>query len=151
MRNKKGAGTIIAWVLLLGFSIGLAITVFMWTTQQTEEMGKTSVRFVEGGMMCDNVMINVAVDNPTTCSITISNTRYLNISQISIRQLEGTPTSTNEPVNLAPRSKDIPESQSKYSKVTGYCGDIEVMPIITINEELVGCKNKAITIECDDC
>ena len=67
MRNRKGAGAIVAWVLLLGFSIGLAVTISMWATRQTEEMSERSTRFVEGGMQCDNVMINVASAENNNC------------------------------------------------------------------------------------
>ena len=157
MKNKKGAGTVIAWVLLLGFSVGLATTVFLWTTQQTEEMSESATNFVEGGMQCDNVMINVAVEDPAACTITVTNTRYLNIYQLSIRKLY-----ISDPLSYIYDNKVIePRSESKlpakytasiYLSAQGnYCGKIEVMPIIKVDDELVGCKNKAVTIDCNPC
>ena len=147
MVNKKGAGAIIAWVLLVGFTIGLATTVFLWTTRQTEELTEGAVRFVEGGMQCDNVMINVAVVDPAkypecgvSCCLKIANTRYLNIEKVILRSLESVETDECcSPLNI-----------KEYAIIdkSGWSGNIEVLPIIKVNDDLVACTNKAITIEC---
>lgn len=154
MRSKKGASAVVAWVLLLGFTIGLATTVFLWTTRQTEEMSKSAVKFVEGGMQCDDVMINVAVSVP--CNLKIINTRYLNISQLSIRKLlPADPKSfIYKDKVLEPQSKDKPVERYTASvdmNPVGYCGEVEVMPIINVDDELVGCKNKALKVNCNSC
>jgi len=150
MRSKKGAGAIIGYVLLIGFAVGLATTIFIWMTQQTEELTESSVKFVEGGMQCDNVMINVAVVDDDDCSpsssccLKVSNTRYLNIEKVIVRNLDGIQSAecsdNNHPINA-----------TKYV----HCGQawpedvkIEIMPIIKINGELFGCQNKATQTKC---
>lgn len=147
--KKKGASAVVAWVLLLGFSIGLATTIFLWTTRQTEEMSESAVRFVEGGMQCDNVMINVA-KTPGTCTpLIITNTRYLNVEKVLLRQLSnpapnpvyckgGDKLKINDPAVSCPETL-IPN---------GWTGKIEVIPIIKLDGDLIACKNKAITVEC---
>ena len=139
MNDKKGVGTIVSWVLLIGLSIGLATTVFFWMTRQTEELSESTVRFVEGGMQCDNVMINAAVEDP--CKLTITNTRYLNIEKVVLRSLD--PVDTDEccnPLNV---------KEKKIVDKAGWSGrQVEVLPIIKVNNDLVACKNKAITVEC---
>jgi len=142
MKNKKGAGTIIAWVLLLGFAIGLATTVFLWTTQQTEEMGKSAVKFVEGGMQCDNTMINVIKN--TDCSLTVKNSLYLNIEKVVLRNLEQVISKDCDGGSPLEVKKEITCTES-----IGWCGNVTVMPIIKVNDDLVGCKNKAVLVEVD--
>lgn len=148
--KKKGASAVVAWVLLLGFSIGLATTIFLWTTRQTEEMSESAVRFVEGGMQCDNVMINVAlikqVDsggecNSDSCCLKISNTRYLDIEKIILRNLDS--SSSDE----CCKPLDV-KTYSIIHKLEWSGKKVEVMPIIKLDGDLVACKNKAITVEC---
>ncbi|MDP2908396.1 MAG: hypothetical protein Q8N77_01180 [Nanoarchaeota archaeon] len=147
--KKKGASAVVAWVLLLGFSIGLATTIFLWTTRQTEEMSESAVRFVEGGMQCDNVMINVA-KTPVTCTpLIITNTRYLNIEKILLRQISNPAPNPiycqgGEKFKVKDPAMPCPET----TEPTGWTGKIEVMPLIKIDNDLVACKNKAITVEC---
>ncbi len=142
MKKKKGASAVVAWVLLLGFSIGLATTVFLWTTRQTEEMSKNAVRFVEGGMQCDNVMINVVKN--ANCSLTVKNTRYLNIEKVILRNLEKISSTDCAKGNPLGVKKDIVCGETEP---VGWRGNVSVMPVIKINDELVACKNKAINIE----
>lgn len=151
MKNKKGAGTVIAWVLLLGFSIGLATTVFLWSTRQTEELSEHAVKFVEGGMQCDSVGINVACEKnlDNTCKkLTVSNTRYLNIERILLRGLD----SLQKDYCQGGAQLKIQQQQPPMDcDVDGWYGKIEVMPLVKVNGGLVGCKNKAVTIQCDQC
>ena len=56
---KKGASAIVAWVLLLGFTIALATTIFYWTKSQATEMTEHTVEFVTGQMECQDISINV--------------------------------------------------------------------------------------------
>lgn len=148
MKSKKGAGTVVAWVLLLGFSISLATTVFLWTTRQAEEMTESTVRFVEGGMQCDNVGINVAVKAATDCTpqksccLKITNVRYLNIEKIILRALErvdsaecGSLAATQPPPFIFCGQDWAPQN-------------VSVMPVVKVNNDLVGCKNKAVTVKC---
>jgi len=139
---QKGAGTIVAWVLLLGFAISLATTVFLWTTRHTEEMGESAVKFVEGGMQCDNTMINVIKNS--NCSLTVKNSLYLNIEKVVLRNLEQVKTADcalGIPLEV---KKEITCDESET-----WCGNVTVMPIIKVNDDLVGCKNKAVLIEVD--
>ena len=152
MKGKRGVGSIVGWVLLLGFTISLATIVFMWTTKSTEDLSEKSVKFIEGGLQCDNVMINVAVD-PATCEVTVTNTRYLNIEKLNVRKLD--PSSPESFIYsdtvLEPKSEGKDENKYRVTIPTGYCGDVAVLPIIKIKEDFVGCENKIITVSCAAC
>lgn len=149
MVNKKGVGAAVAWVLLLGFSIALATTVFLWSTRQTEELSESAVRFVEGGMQCDNVMINVALINQAdsegkcnsdVCCLKISNTRYLNIEKLILRSLD--------PPEVYEHNNQLNVKTYATIDRSSWYGPVEVMPVVKVNGDFVACKNKAITVQC---
>ncbi len=140
IKDKKGAGEIIAWILLLGFSISLAVLIFNWSRTQTEELTESTVSFVEGKLECQEIAINV-VTNEDCTSITITNKGKLNIDQLAIRTFRQEYENTLFEKNLlAPKqSKTLDILQSNK---------IEVIPIVKINEKLVGCNEKRILHEC---
>lgn len=152
MMNKKGISEAVSWVLLLGFSIALATTVFLWTTRQTEDITKSTTRYIEGGMQCDNVMINVAKSDPTSCNpprsccLKVTNTRYLNIEKVIFRSLEKL-LSAECDNNGQPLKATTPPA-SMFCGQDWASSNVTVMPIVTVDDEQVGCTNKAITIEC---
>lgn len=145
--QKKGIGDVVGWVLLLGFTIGLATMVFMWTTQTTEESSKKSTAYVEGGMLCENVMINVALETaclPTQCCLRIANTRYLNITKVVIRDLD-----PEQPAPNTEERSNLGVNDAMIVKISGWNGDkVEVLPVITLNDELLSCSEKSITTQC---
>ena len=148
MKDKKGAGAIVAWVLLMGFAIGLATTVFIWMTRETEEMSESAIKYVEGGLKCENVMINVVKDE--NCVLTVTNNRYLDIEKVLIRSLDNpspTPVYCADGAELKVQ-REGEDNSIVCEELEGGSGKIEVMPMVIINEELVACKNKVITIEC---
>ncbi len=175
MCNKRGISPIIATVLLLGFTITLATTVFLWMQGQTETMSESTVEYAEGEMQCQNVRINVAptgTGDPPTCEkLEVQNMGYLKIDKIVVRELcaDKSAKSSSKPHGdddgLDPKSSRtetlgtykilLPQSgtfcyggdNSCDPNVSG-CEKIEVMPIINIGNRMVGCKDRTIVVEC---
>ncbi len=145
--SRIGASQIIAWVLLLGLGVSLATMVFLWTTSQTEDMSESAIRFVEGNMECDNVMINVKSNSGTNnCTFTVSNTHYLNISKLIIRRVD-----INNPVQFECNNSDQPlgvKEQVICDQTESLEGNFSIIPIIKIKDNFIGCKNKVIKTEC---
>ena len=109
-KNKKGIGPIIAWILLLGFSISLAVMIFNWTRTQTEDLTESTINYVEGKLECQEVSINV-VTNVECTEITINNRGKLNIEQFAIRVFrEDEKTLISEDL-LAPKEEKAEESK----------------------------------------
>ena len=160
MLNKKGASAIIGWILILGFTIGLATTVTLWMTRQTEEMTETGTKFVEGGMECDNVKINVQCgqEDGVCTELRVTNTGYLNIEKILIRKLD---PDNPESVECPPPGSGVtlpvkgdPLGCDSQVKGLDWDGQIEVMPLRKVEGGSGGniaCQNKAITIKCSQC
>lgn len=175
MCNKRGVGAIIAWVLLLGFTVALATMIFLWMQGQTETMSESTVDYVEGELQCQSVRINVikkGVDpNPCT-SFEVQNVGYLNIDSVAVREFctDGTAKSGN-PIKIDPA---LEPKSSKTESTDGYketvsdkggygicqsisentcpqCIKVEVMPVIKTSEttkKLTGCKDRTIVVEC---
>jgi|TARA_Y100000310_G_scaffold38954_1_gene36541 hypothetical protein len=139
-KNKKGIGPVIAWILLLGFSISLAVMVFNWTRTQTEDLTESTVSYVEGKLECQEISINV-VTNEDCTELTISNRGKLNIEQFAIRTFRDEYENTLMEKNLlAPKASRILNIVQSNK--------IEVIPIIEANDKLVGCFEKRIAHEC---
>lgn len=139
-KTKKGMSEIIAWILLLGFSISLAVLIFNWTRTHTQELTESTVSFVEGKLECQEIAINV-VTNDDCSTITITNKGKLTIDQLAIRTFRQNYENTlMETTKLAPK-------QSKQLNILS-SNKIEVIPIVKIKEKLVGCNDKRILNEC---
>jgi hypothetical protein len=107
-------------------------------------MSEKTVKFIEGGLQCENVMINVGVD-PATCVLTVTNTRYLNIEKVLVRRLE--PVDSAYCDEGSGTQLKVKQSMS-CPQTNGWSGKIEVVPIVEVNNDLVACKNKAISLDC---
>lgn len=154
---KKGISPLIATVLLLGFTVALATTVFLWMQSQTKTMSKSTVEYAEGEMQCQNIRINVVKSNSSTCNkLDISNKGYVMIDQLAIRTFNPAGSSlypaSPDPDFLAPQSTTcvIPDcgiTKNVPTECLG-CETVEVMPIIKIGERMVGCKDKTVVETC---
>jgi hypothetical protein len=143
MKNKKAASQIIAWVLLLGLTISLAIGVYQFTKGQAEGLTDSTVTSLEGNLECENVKINVKPDG-SCATLDITNTGTITVDKISIVSL-GNPKSVLKEVDLAPKQKKVGFSFDGY---LGGDGDIQVTPIITIKNKDMSCKTSKATITC---
>ena len=70
---KKGQGAIIAWVLLIGLSVSLAVVVSTWTRQQAEQTAEGIVSGTEVDLRCASVSFNAAPDCTDNFEIKIVN------------------------------------------------------------------------------
>ena len=140
MKSKKGVSEIIAWILLLGFSVSLAVIIYNWSRTQTEDLTQSTVSFVEGKLECQEVSTNVAT-NPECNQLTITNRGKLNIDQFAIRTFTGDQAnSLIEEGVLTPKKSKIVNIQNPDK--------IEVIPIVEINNKMIGCNEKKIFYEC---
>jgi len=158
MMKKRGISPIIATVLLLGFAVALATTVFLWMSGQTETMSKSTVEYAEGEMQCQNVRINLVKSDDISCAnLDVSNKGYITINQLAIRAFN--PEGSSLYLDTGPEDNFL-QPQSSECKPPGCgikknvptpcssCKKLEVMPIINIGDRQVGCKDRAVVIEC---
>lgn len=132
---KRGASAIVAWVLLLGFTLALATGVFYWTKTQAEDMTESTINYVAGEMECQDISLNVIKDGN---NLQITNKGYFTVDKIAIRT-----SSTSEIIDIALRPKETIPILPSIDIISGF----EVIPIIlTENDQEVGCKDKTIKV-----
>ena len=124
---KKGQGQLIAFVLLIGFTVVLGIMVGNWMIKQSGKMGKATER-AEVDVRCADVSIVSVCEGST---LKIRNTGYFTVS-VKVGNTLG-----------------ISELKPKETKTLNTYGT--AIPFIKIEGKEHGCTNKAITVEDDIC
>ncbi|MFH1332085.1 MAG: hypothetical protein ABIH63_02255 [archaeon] len=154
MKDRKGMQTVVAWVLLLGFSITLGTFVFIWATKSSEEMTESTLKFVEGGLQCDQVQIYAVFDpqdiNNPCGYINITNRGYLTMEQIMVR---GVNKATEQPIpnqkiNMPLRPKEKFEGSTATWGLPQTNAEVELIPIIKDKTDMIACVDRIIRIEC---
>ena len=152
--KRKGIGQVLTWVLLLGFAVALATVIFFWASKHTEKVSGTTISYVEGGMQCEQVAINFDETYGSACSedVIVQNVGYLKVSKLSIRKVSEDPAYKDAfEASLMPQaSYNISQDMNVTLELGGSLleATLEVVPILEINGEFIGCNNKAAAKEC---
>jgi hypothetical protein len=162
MKQRKGMETVVAWVLLLGFSITLGVFVFMWATKSTTSMTESTIKSIEGGMQCDNVQLYAVFNEDPPGSgdfcknITITNNGYFTVSQIIVRGTTATKTIPKQDITdvnfvpLKPRGQingwTVGWDWGGTRPTTG--ATLELIPVIIEKDSKITCPDKLIRIQC---
>ena len=125
---KKGQGQLIAFVLLIGFTVVLGIMVGNWMIKQSGKMGKATER-AEVDVRCADVSI-VSVCDPYL-GLMIKNTGNFKVKLKSGNQYVG----GNDWI--------YPGSESSSISLNNQT----IIPFIEIEGKEHGCTNKVITVE----
>lgn len=139
--NKRGISIVVSWVLLIGFTIALAVSIYTWSREQAEQLTEQTVIYVEGKLDCSSVSINVA--SKEDCSkLNITNKGQLKIEQLVIRIFQD-----NDLVGDLSEQGLMPFEEVKVA--TGLVGNnLEVVPVIKVDKKLIGCVDKKIVKGC---
>lgn len=137
VEDKKGVSEIISYVLLIGFAIGLGILVSTWMKDQAEKTSKTLLEDKAREVTCTDVALNAYFLSPTCDHVNITNKGHYTIKKVAVRSIFGTET---KDVNILPM-----QSQDLYISTTT---DVEIIPQIMPEKELLLCGNRKITVTC---
>lgn len=133
--NKKGIESLIAWVLLIGFSVGLAVFVTRWSLQQAQKSTSGVEEMVMGDIQCSDVAISGHCDENN--NIIIKNKGTLNI--IGYKKGSDTkPTMFSKEDILKPNVGELKFATTKIS----------ITPIINIDGKQVMCVTQKQDFEC---
>ena len=142
---KRGISELISYVLLLGLAIALGILVINWFKDQATTTITEIEATTETEMLCADVSLNGAIN--TDCStgdLNISNRGYHKIDSIKVRSRINTNSnliSTNYNVNLNP-------GESQSLNINPSVEQIDILPLIKLNDKLVVCTDRKVTIQC---
>ncbi|MDP4012172.1 MAG: hypothetical protein Q8R00_01015 [Candidatus Nanoarchaeia archaeon] len=152
--NKNGQGAIIAWILLIGLTVSLAVMVTTWTRQQAEETTSGLVSQTEVDLRCESVSFNA---NPS-CDSLDGEIKIVNRGDFSIHKLvfhikdrdDGTLKSKTINLFESGRTPISPgESQTIYTQTGLRRSDIDITPFIKVEDQYAGCSSRKITVICE--
>jgi flagellin-like protein len=140
---KKGISPIIATVLLLGFAVALGTSVFLWQARQTEQLGKGLVRFASGVLNCQEVNFNAQSSDGCT-KVSIRNSGFFDVDGFAIRSFSSFGAGSEvKTVFVKAQGSDVLELGLVNAE------KVEVMPVVKVEGELVGCKDVVREVRCD--
>ena len=140
MMRKKGDSVLISWVLLVGFAIGLATIVTIWVKDRAESTTEDVINKAEEDMRCAETALNVAIDCVNAPQdIKITNTGKFTIHKVKLRQ-----GSTIDDVakTIAPQQTETLNTNWNTAE------ELDIIPIIKIEEKEVVCATRKITYSC---
>jgi len=143
---KKGVSPLIAWILIIGLTVSLALIVGTFLKESAEKTKESLIDYVEGGTTCDKITINA---EPLECNkasrnvkLGIHNRGFLAINQIQVRIFYADNTLGNEIVsfnnNLLPDNiieTNVPIENKVIIK-------LQAVPI----REEIGCVDKKVEL-----
>lgn len=150
--TKKGQGAIIAWVLLIGLSVSLAVIVSTWTREQAEETTETLVSQTEADLRCASVSFNAKPE----CSIPYDSLKVVNRGDFTIHKFivhiksnQGQLFSSTINLFEGGREPIKPgETQTLRTQDSFMNSEIELVPFIQVDGQYVGCTARTLNTEC---
>ncbi len=140
---KKGVSQAVAWVLLLGLSISLALVVGTWLSRITEDTGKEIVSDTLNDQRCaDTVLVLKSQSCSSLYNTLFKNTGSFNITKVKCNGQSHFLTSDNSP--LAPGQESISLSTC-FDATLGVTG---VVPFIFFDGLETACAGKSLSIRC---
>lgn len=152
MKPKKGAETIIVWILLIGFTILMTATVFVFEKGKTKEMTESTINWGEARMECNDVAINIGTcvgPGDQQCKATIYNTGRVSIYGIVYRDDNGKKKEygvhTGDTVNfpMKPGSSPLTPMIMNTGDWT-FVNGLDVIPLVGVEGRVYACDKKII-------
>lgn len=151
---KKGQGQVVAWVLLIGLTVSLAVIVTTWTRQQAEETTSGIVGQAEIDLRCASVSFNALPDCEGE-TMDIMNRGDFTIHKLvfHMNNADGLKSSTWPTGNLLgdEEYRVIPGERKNINTGLGSMkqSTIDITPFIKIEENYVGCTARKLTVKCE--
>lgn len=136
---KKGMETL-SWILVIGFFVAISALIITWTQSHGKAMTEETVNYVEGRMDCESISIANISQNCQTNTVELKNIGTLNIVKISAQLDDKESKSLDLDLKAQGASQTLSIGKS-FKKA-------KLIPITKSNNNLVGCKEKSITIYC---
>lgn len=158
--ERKGIETIVAWVLLLGFSVTLGVMVMMWATKTTEKMTEKTLSYMEGSLQCGDVQIYAVFSQPTgppgttQCGyMNITNRGYITIDEIAVRGInKGNKATFSTKLTSAPWAPLQPKTEARGTTsgwgIPNNNAEVDLIPVVYIDSKKYGCTEKLVRLTC---
>lgn len=144
---KKGVSPLIAWILIIGLSISLAVVVGGFIRRSAEITQESLIEEIEGGAICNKLNINA---EPLECvrgekiSLRLYNRGFLAINGVKVRLFYSDNTLGNEIVSF--NNNLVPEDNIGIEvSLKGEFTSLIKFQIIPIRDD-IGCVDKKIEL-----
>ena len=145
--NKKGQSEFVAYTLLIGMAVTLAVLVGTWSFKNAQSTSDTIVRQSNIEEKCDQISIGgfaVKEGCPSTIptKINVSNRGNIIINELKVSNGE-----TGTECLPAGSITDLKPGISS-TKALNNCNTAVILPLVKIsNEEIVGCSEKKLVLK----
>lgn len=136
---KKGASELVAWVLIIGFSLALGVLVTQWLKDQATISADIVTKDIEKDLRCNDVSINAFFSAQCT-EIDVTNRGYHKVVAIKVRNPYGV---QELETNLLPGATTSISPQGIQSGMS-----IDLIPVIRGEDELLGCIDRKAVLQC---
>lgn len=82
MKNKRGLSPLIAWVLLIGFSVAAALLITSWAVNEF-----SNLEFPQDESYCENIQLeldSICISSDDTVRLNLSNEGYFSIKRLTV-------------------------------------------------------------------
>lgn len=145
MMLKKGQGNVIAWVLLVGFAVSLAVLVGRWSLGQSQQATEGIISTGESDIRCENVAISAECSGE---DLIVSNKGSLKIVRLNIGGCD-----SDKEIFCTKSGEEYTGDCLGLNKVSspistsGCYDDITLVPMIYIENEVIGCPTKELNVK----
>lgn len=140
---------IISFVLLIGIAVTISSLAIIWTKNLAKKQIETTVQFVETGLECDSIYMNVKALQAAECPsaiecFNVSNNGFKTVQRLVIRY-----TKNDESTNNSDFKEEIRPNTAKTLNTAVSFIDIkavEFIPVVYAGNKYVGCIGKKIIV-----
>ncbi len=143
LRDKKGAGSIILWVLMVGLVVTLGVSAGMWQIMKTQEFGESLVKPLYGATDCQEMNFLAIPYNKSCGTIKLKNNGYFNIHGFAVR------TYNSSGVGSKIIDAEVNAQKTKLLDINmSHADDLEFIPLIIRDGEILGCYDRVRAVNC---
>ena len=158
MRNKKGISPLIATVLIIGFTIALALVIFAWGRTFTETLTKETGEKAEQQLSCSDLVsfeVKKACYKGSDVEFTLENSGDITLDKVTLRisgEKEAQVDIKELEIGLVPLGRKTYTAQFDQQSVGSVVTKIELLrPIFTDGGEEVVCRNLGEEVKVSIC
>src|SRR3989344_5460006 len=163
INQKKGAEAIVVWILLIGLTVALTTTVFLFEKKTAKNLVGGNVDYMQSTVECNDVSVNLikctgqgyvlcgTCNNPTLCKVDVMNSGRISIAGLLFRDNVGnkaeygTHKGDNVHFPMEPGDVQTPFIKKKEPLLDINNG-LELIPLISISNKIYACTNKKMKV-----
>jgi len=145
-KGKRAVSVWISWVIMVAFTVMIGVVVLQWSKSHATQTVEDITEKGEVLTFCEETSLSVSAycQDTQTLNINVTNNNNRKIDALIVRGFDiyNNPQGGQKNISLVPE-----KSKSVAVVKQGVLKRAEVMPIIRVNNKLVVCQSRKITLE----